>query len=169
WRPGWAQSCGRGGHFASGRRTKQQTNNKTTSKADPLRQRPKRWSSPYPCLSIEPLPGVNSRTSRQRCASDFSENKISRWLRLDKTKISRLAGFCFAESKISRSVRILHKWRRSSDTGAVRLGYTYAPATLLVSSRAFSIQQTRGRQGDQVWSQWSQAPRRGRCGPPRMR
>src|SRR5262249_44401985 len=121
-RAGWAQSCGRVGHFASGRRIKQQTNNKTTSKADPLRQRPKRWSSPYPCLSIEPLPGVNSRTSRQRCASDFSENKISRWLRLDKNKISRLAGFCFAESKISRSVRILHKWRRSSDTGAVRLG-----------------------------------------------
>ena len=32
------------------------------------------------------------------------------------------------------------------------LGDTYAPATLSVPSRAFSIQQTRGRRGDQVWS-----------------
>ena len=48
---------------------------------------------------------------------------------------------------------------------------SYAPATLSVPSRAFSIQQTRGRRGDQVWSQWSQAPRvvgaaRLECGEP---
>src|ERR1700688_1032795 len=40
---------------------------------------------------------------------------------------------------------------------------------LTVPSRAFSIGQTRGRQTGQVWSQWSQAPRRGRYGPSRMR
>src|SRR6516164_696573 len=38
-----------------------------------------------------------------------------------------------------------------------------------VSSRAFSIQQTCGRRGDQVWSQWSRVPQRGRSGLPRMR
>ena len=32
--------------------------------ADPLRQRPRGGHPPYSCLSIEPLPGVNSRTSR---------------------------------------------------------------------------------------------------------
>jgi hypothetical protein len=31
------------------------------------------------------------------------------------------------------------------------LGDTYAPATLSVPSRAFSIQQSRGRRGDQVY------------------
>src|SRR5262249_38261643 len=40
---------------------------------------------------------------------------------------------------------------------------------LTVSSRAFSIQQTCGRRCDQVWSQWSRVPRRGRSGLPRMR
>ena len=40
---------------------------------------------------------------------------------------------------------------------------------LTVPSRAFSIQQTRGRQSGQVWSRWSRVPRRGRSGLPRMR
>src|SRR3974377_120865 len=40
---------------------------------------------------------------------------------------------------------------------------------LTVPSRAFSIQQTRGQRGDQVWSQWNRAPPRGRSGPPRIR
>ena len=43
---------------------KQQTKTKKTSKADPPpEQRPKGGQPPYPCL-IEPLPDVNSRTSR---------------------------------------------------------------------------------------------------------
>src|SRR5262245_58398072 len=66
-------------------------------------------------------------------------------------KIWRWIGFLLSESK-NRAV-----------------GRGDAPATLSVPSRAFSIQQTRGRRGGQVWSQWSQALRRGRCGPPRMR
>src|SRR5215831_4249562 len=43
-----------------------QTTNKqqTTSKAGPLPNSVLKVVSPYPCLSIEPLPGVNSRTSR---------------------------------------------------------------------------------------------------------
>jgi hypothetical protein len=49
---------------------------------------------------------VNLRLVDRDAHLTSPENKISRWLWLDKNKISRSAGFCFAESKISRSVRI---------------------------------------------------------------
>jgi hypothetical protein len=58
------------GHFASGRSIKQQTNNKQQANLTPPDSVLK-VVGPHPCLSIEPLPGVNWRNLDEAGGVDY--------------------------------------------------------------------------------------------------
>jgi hypothetical protein len=68
---------------------------------------------------------------------------------------------------VSRPYRWVRGCKRQGCNSGAHSVTSSACRAVMVPSRAFSNQQTRGRLGGRVWSQRNRAPRRDRCGLPR--